>query len=94
MLTHAVPETTARWFRLVHRPIPPQPYEEEYDFGQDTRLRLFSIVLASEPRIHQLPGKSGEQWAISRRTTAQDVPDDVCVPLECCHRPRRTAARR
>ncbi|MGA8093581.1 MAG: glycosyl hydrolase [Steroidobacteraceae bacterium] len=81
-LTHAVPQTTARWFRLVHRPIPPQPYEEEYDFGQDTRLRLFSIVLASEPRIHQLPGKSGAQWAISRRTTAQDVPDDVCVPLE------------
>ncbi len=81
VLTHAVPQTTARWFRLVHRPIPPQPYEEEYDFGQDTRLRLFSIVLASEPRIHQLPGKSGAQWAISRRTTAQDVPDDVCVPL-------------
>ncbi|HEX4267520.1 MAG TPA: glycosyl hydrolase [Steroidobacteraceae bacterium] len=81
VLTHAIAQTTARWFRLVHRPIPPQPYEEEYDFGQDTRLRLFSIVLASEPRIHQLPGKSGAQWAISRRTTARDVPDDVCVPL-------------
>ncbi len=82
VLTHAVPQTTARWFRLVHRPLPPQPYQEEYDFGQDTRLRFFSIVLASEPRIHQLPGKSGAQWAISRRTTAQDVPDDVCVPLD------------
>jgi (4-O-methyl)-D-glucuronate---lignin esterase len=80
-LTHALPQTTARYFRLVHRPIPPQPYEEEYDFGQDTRLRLFSVVLASEPRIHQLPGKSGAQWAISRRTTSADVPDDVCIPL-------------
>ena len=80
-LTHAVPQTTARYFRLVHRPIPPQPYEEEYDFGEDTRLRLFSAVLASEPRIHQLPGKSAAQWAISRRTTAADVPDDVCIPL-------------
>ena len=80
-LTHAVPQTTARYFRLVHHPIAPQPYQEEYDFGQDTRLRLFSIVLASEPRIHQLPGKSGAQWAIGRRTTAADVPDDVCIPL-------------
>ena len=80
-LTHALPQTTARYFRLVHQPIPAQPYEEEYDFGQDVRLRLFSIVLASEPRIHQLPGKSGAQWAISRRTTSADVPDDVCIPL-------------
>ncbi len=80
-LTHALPQTTARYFRLVHHPIAPQPYEEEYDFGQDTRLRFFSIVLSSEPRIHQLPGKSGAQWAISRRTTAADIPDDVCIPL-------------
>jgi hypothetical protein len=81
-LTHAVPQTTARYFRLVHREIPTQPYEEEYDFGQDVRLRVFSIVLSSEPRIHHLQGKSGEQWAISRRTTAADVPDDACVRLK------------
>jgi hypothetical protein len=80
-LTHAVPQTTARCFRLVHREIPPQPYEEEFDFGQDTRLRFFSIVLSSEPRIHHLQGKSGEQWALSRRTTREDLPDDACVPL-------------
>jgi len=80
-LTHAVPQTTARYFRLVHREILPQPYEEEYDFGQDTRLRFFSIVLSSEPRIHHIQGKSGEQWALSRRTTQQDVPDSACVPL-------------
>jgi hypothetical protein len=81
-LTHAVPQTTARHFRLVHREIPTQPYEEEYDFGQDVRLRLFSIVLCSEPRIHHWQGKSGEQWAISRRTTAEEVPDTACVPLK------------
>lgn len=80
-LTHALPQTIARYFRLVHHPFPPQPYEEEYDFGQDTRLRLFSVVLSSEPRIHQLAGKSGAQWAIGRRTTAADIPDDVCIQL-------------
>jgi hypothetical protein len=81
-LTHAVPQTTARYFRLVHREIPPQPYEEDYDFGQDTRLRFFSIVLSSEPRIHHVQGKSGEQWALSRRTTREDLPDSACVPLD------------
>ena len=82
-LTHAVPRTTARYFRLVHREIPADlPYEEEYDFGQDNRLRFFSIVLSSEPRIHHLQGKSGEQWALSRRTTAEDVPDSDCVARE------------
>ena len=82
-LTHAVPSTTARYFRLVHREIPADlPYEEEYDFGQDNRLRFFSIVLSSEPRMHHLQGKSGDQWALSRRTTAEDIPDSDCVPRE------------
>jgi alpha-L-rhamnosidase len=80
-LTHSLPQTTARYFRLVHREIPPQPYEEEYDFGQDTRLRFFSIVLSSEPRIHHPQGKSGAQWALSRRTRPEDLPDSACVPL-------------
>lgn len=79
-LTHVVPETTARYFRLVHAKFPPAlPYEEEYDFGQDTRLRFFSIVLSSEPRIHHLPAKNASQWAISRETSGADVPDAVCI---------------
>ena len=82
-LIHAVPPTTARYFRLVHQEIPADlPYEEEYDFGQDNRLRLFSILLSSQPRIHHLQGKSGEQWAVSRRTSAVEVPDSDCVALE------------
>lgn len=84
-LTHAVPQTTARWFRLVHHKIPPQPYEEEYDFGQDTRLRFYSIVLSSEPRIHHWRDKNGGQWGISRATTAADVPDSACVKISEIH---------
>jgi hypothetical protein len=79
-LTHAVPQTTARYYRLVHRKLPDgQSYEEEYDFGQDPRLRFFSIVLSSEPRIHHYNAKNGDQWAIGRETTATDVPDTACV---------------
>ncbi len=79
-LTHAVPQTTARYFRLVHTQFAAAlPYQEEYDFGQDTRLRFFSIVLSSEPRIHHLPAKNGAQWAISHATTAAEVPAAACV---------------
>ena len=78
-LTHTVPETTACYFRLAHETIAPQPYEEEYDFGQETKLRFFSIVLSSEPAIHHWQGKSAAQWAISRRTTSAEAPDNVCV---------------
>lgn len=80
ILTHAVPQTKARYFRLLHHKFPADlPYEEEYDFGQDTRLRFYSIVLSSEPRIHHAKVKSGEQWAVSRETTAADVPVSACV---------------
>jgi hypothetical protein len=78
-LTHAVPETRARVFRFVHVPETPGPYRENYDFGQDVRLRLYSLELSSRPEIHQIVGKTAAQWSISRRTTARDVPDQACV---------------
>lgn len=79
MLTHALPETTARVFRFVHHPEQPGAYREDYDFGEDVRLRLFSLELSSRPEIHQIVGKSAAQWAIARRTTSRDVPVAACV---------------
>ena len=78
-LTHAVPQTTARIFRFVYRPGGPYPYEEDYDYGQDTRLVLSSLLLASTPRVHHLQIKSGLEWGISRPMTAEELPDSVCV---------------
>ncbi|WP_165374801.1 glycosyl hydrolase [Sphingomonas montana] len=79
-LTHAVPETRARIFRLVHRPEGPFTYAEDSDFGQDTTLRLSSVVLSAAPQVHHLPVKSGAAWGRSRRMDAADLPAAACVP--------------
>ncbi len=81
-LTHAVPETTARYFRLVHTSLTPGDYQEEFDFAQDARLRFFNIVLSGEPRIHHVQSKSGAQWGSSRRLNDADIPDASCVQLK------------
>jgi len=81
-LTHAVPPTTARYFRLVHRPEGPFPYEEDRDFGQDTALKLSSIALSAMPGIHHLPTKSAQQWGHSRPMSSADLPDPLCVDPE------------
>lgn len=79
-LRHALPPTRARVFRLVHRPEGPFPYEEERDFGQETALRLSSLVLSSMPAVGGLPVKNGAQWGRARRMTAADLPHADCTP--------------
>jgi hypothetical protein len=81
-LTHAIAPTTARSFRLVHEPEGPFAYEEDADFGQDTRLKLSSLVLSAMPRVHLLPVKSGAQWGRGRRAATHDLPDAACVAVD------------
>lgn len=78
-LTHAIPETRARFFRFAYVPAHPGPYREDQHHGQDTRLRINSIVLSGRPMIHHLPIKSAETWGRSRRMTEQDISDQACV---------------
>ncbi|UOQ67991.1 glycosyl hydrolase [Hymenobacter volaticus] len=42
---------------------------------------MTEIRLSGEARIHQYEGKNGEVWRVSERTTAQQLPDSLCVPL-------------
>jgi len=79
-LTHAVPETRARMFRLTYTPRALSHFREDMQLGADPRLALASILLSGRPAIHHLPIKSAQTWGQSRRMTAADLPDSACVP--------------
>ncbi|UOR03548.1 discoidin domain-containing protein [Hymenobacter aerilatus] len=81
-VTHALPATTARYFRFVYDPAGSEPGAEDLDAAKwKQSLKVTEIRLSSEARINQFEGKNGEVWRVSERTTAQQVPAADCVPL-------------
>jgi hypothetical protein len=81
-VTHALPATTARYFRFQYDPAGSEPGAEDLDAAKwKQSLKVTEIRLSAEPRIHQFEGKNGEVWRVSERTTPQQVPDAACVPL-------------
>ncbi|WP_375433761.1 glycosyl hydrolase [uncultured Hymenobacter sp.] len=81
-VTHAIPATTARFFRFVYDPAGSEPGAEDLDAAKwKQSLKVTGIRLSGEARIHQYEGKNGEVWRVSERTTAQQLPDSLCVPL-------------
>jgi len=82
-VTSAVPPTTARFFRFVYDKKGSEPGAEDLDAAKwKQTLKIRGIELLEAPRIHQYEGKSGVAWRISKATTARQVPDGLCVPLE------------
>jgi len=92
--TQAVPEVTARYFRLVYDPTGTdvvfdlsksteevaRHYKEWFD-NANADLVLSGLEISSAPRIHHFEGKAGYAWRRASRTTTQQVPDRLCVPL-------------
>ncbi len=82
-MTYAIEPTTARFFRFVYDPTVLEPGAEDLDTAKwRPSLKVRRIEMFSAPRIHQFEGKSGQVWRVSRRTTSEQVPDEMCVPLE------------
>ncbi len=82
-VTYAITPTTARFFRFVYDPAGSEPGAEDLDAAKwRPSLKVRRIELFSAPRIHQFEGKTGQVWRIGRRTTAAQVPDELCVPLD------------
>ncbi|MCS3798718.1 glycosyl hydrolase [Niastella sp. OAS944] len=81
-LTYSIKPTTARYFRFVYDKEGLEPGSEDLDFAKwKPVLKINGIILSNEPVIHQFEGKSGAVWRVSKRTTAAEAPDSLCVPL-------------
>ena len=81
-VTHALPATTARFFRFLYDPAGSEPGAEDLDAAKwKQSLKVAEIQLSGEARIHQFEGKNGDVWRVSERTTTAQVPDAQCVPL-------------
>ncbi|UOQ51127.1 glycosyl hydrolase [Hymenobacter cellulosivorans] len=81
-VTHALPPTTARFFRFEFDPAGSEPGAEDLDAAKwKQSLKVTEIRLSPEARIHQYEGKNGEVWRVSQPTTARQLPDSLCVPL-------------
>ncbi|WP_420152035.1 glycosyl hydrolase [Siphonobacter sp.] len=81
-VTHAIPATTARYFRFIYDKKGSEPGAEDLDAAKwKPTLKLTGLELSAEPKIHQYEGKSALVWRVSPRSTEQQLPRELCVPL-------------
>ncbi|MDR2675457.1 MAG: hypothetical protein LBC18_11530 [Opitutaceae bacterium] len=84
-VTHAIPETAAKFFRFVFDPENAAPGGEDLDSAKwKPALKLTGIDLLAESRLHHYESKTGEVWRVSPPTPANLVPAGGCVPLAKC----------
>jgi predicted GH43/DUF377 family glycosyl hydrolase len=78
--THAIPATTARFFRFTHESENAQPGDEDLDSAKwKPVLKIKGIELSSTARLHHFEGKSGSVWRISPATPSANADPAVCV---------------
>ena len=80
-ITNDLPQAaTAQYFRFVYDKKGSEPGGEDLDFAKwKPSLKFSGIELSSEAKIHQYESKTGEAWRISERSTAAQLPDELCV---------------
>ncbi|WP_447642937.1 MULTISPECIES: glycosyl hydrolase [Chitinophagaceae] len=81
--TYAIPEVSARYFRLVYDPEGSEPGAEDLDAAKwKPSLKISGVVFSSSQVIDQYEGKSGAVWRVSSKTTPKQVPDSLVVPID------------
>jgi len=81
--THAIPATTARYFRFVYDKEGSEPGSEDLDAAKwKPSLKVMGIYLSDEPVINQYEAKNGSIWRVATNTTNQQVSDKDAVPLK------------
>ncbi len=82
-VTHTIPATTARYFRLVYDKKGSEPGAEDLDAAKwKQSLKLLNLHLSAEPRIQHYESKTGEIWRISPQSDSLQLPDSLCIPVE------------
>lgn len=81
--TFAIPAVTAKYFRFIYDKAGTEPGAEDNEAAKwKPALKLSGITLSSEPVINQYQAKNGEVWRVAARTTAAEIPDNLCVPQD------------
>jgi hypothetical protein len=81
--THAIPPTTARYFRFYWNPAGSDPGSEDMnDAKWKPNLKLGRLMLHTEPHLNQWEGKVGRVWRVAPATTALEVSDPECIRKE------------
>lgn len=81
-VTHSIVPTTAKFFRFVYDKTGSEPGAEDLDAAKwKPSLKLVNLELFAEASVNQYEGKNGSVWRISTRTTVEQLPSNLCVPL-------------
>ncbi|NDW12249.1 DNA-binding protein [Bacteroides sp. 214] len=81
--THAIPPTTARYFRFYWNPAGSEAGSEDMnDAKWKANLRINKLLLHSTPRVHHWEGKTGLAWRVANETTEEEVPQSDCIRQE------------
>ena len=81
--TYSIPATEARYFRFYWDPSGTEPGAEDLDAAKwRPNLKVDHIFLSGEPKTDQFEGKNGSVWRVSKRTSGDELPDEVCIAVE------------
>ncbi len=81
--THAIPPTTARYFRFYWTPEGTEPGSEDMnDAKWKPNLKIGKLQLHSQPRLNQWEGKAGFVWRVAQQTQPTEIGVHECAPLK------------
>jgi hypothetical protein len=79
-VTHSLPATTARYFRFVFNREGSEAGNEDLNSAKwKPNLKISRLELQGKAVLNQHEGKAANVWRVSLRTTAEQVPDSLCV---------------
>lgn len=82
-VTHAIPATTAKYFRFIYNKQGSEPGSEDLDAAKwKPSLKLTSLILSDEPVINQYESKNGSIWRVSKNTNSAQVAAQDAIPLK------------